>query len=48
MCVNITCKYEKDPIKNSWEKVATLLYPLYVYGIFSDTEGQLTLQPVVK
>ena len=23
MYVIITCKYEKDPIKNNWEKVAT-------------------------
>ena len=32
--VLITCKYEKDPIKNSGENVMTLLSPLQVYGIF--------------
>ena len=28
MYVIITCKYEKDPIKNSREKVETLFFPL--------------------
>ena len=28
MYVFITCKYEKDPIKNSGENVMTLFYPL--------------------
>ena len=32
--VLITCKYEKDPIKNSGENVMTSFSPLYVYGIF--------------
>ena len=32
MYVLITCKYEKDPIKNSWENVMTSFFPLYVYG----------------
>ena len=30
--VLITCKYEKDPIKNSWENVMTQFSPLSVYG----------------
>ena len=34
MYVLITCKYEKDPIKNSRENVMTLLFPLKVYGNF--------------
>ena len=28
MYVIITCKYEKNPIKNSREKVETLFFPL--------------------
>ena len=32
--VLITCKYEKDPIKNSGENVMTSFSPLQVYGIF--------------
>ena len=28
MYVIVTCKYEMDPIMNSWEKVATLFFPL--------------------
>ena len=32
--VLITCKYEKDPIKNSRENVMTSFSPLYVYGNF--------------
>ena len=42
MHVLITCKYEKDPIKNSRENVMTLSM-----GIFSDAQGQLTLLSVV-
>ena len=34
MYVLITCKYEKDPIKNSRENVMTSFLPLYVYGNF--------------
>ena len=34
MYVLITCKYEKDPIKNSWENVMTSFFPLWVYGNF--------------
>ena len=34
MYVLITCKYEKDPIKNSRENVMTSFFPLSVYGNF--------------
>ena len=34
MYVLITCKDEKDPIKNSWENVMTSFFPLYIYGNF--------------
>ena len=43
MYVIVTCKYEKDPIMNSLEKVMTSLSPLLVYGIFSDAQGHVTL-----
>ena len=33
--VLITCKYEKNPIKNSGENVMTSFSPLEVYGDFS-------------
>ena len=32
MYVLITCKYEKDPNKNSLENVMTSFFPLQVYG----------------
>ena len=34
MYVIITCKYEKDPIKNSRENVMTSFFPLQVYWNF--------------
>ena len=34
MYVIITCKYEKDSIKNSREKVETSFFPFYAYGDF--------------
>ena len=34
MYVIITCKYEKDPIKKSREKVETSFFPLYAYVDF--------------
>ena len=34
MYVLITCRYEKDPIKNSRENVMTSFFPLWVYGNF--------------
>ena len=48
MYVINTCKYEKDPIKNSREKVETLFFPLKAYGDFLDVQGQLTPQSVVQ
>ena len=47
MYVIVTCKYEMDPTKNSQEKMETPFLQLFVYGDFSDTEGQLTPQSVV-
>ena len=42
------CKYEKDPIKNSREKVETSFFPLKPLGIFLDVQGQLTPQSEVQ
>ena len=42
MDVLVTCKYEKDPIKNEGARVDTTLY-----NNFSDTQGQITLESVV-
>ena len=44
----ITCKYEKDLIKKSREKVETSFSHYKHMGIFSDAQGQLTLQWVVQ
>ena len=38
MDVLVTCKYEKDPIKNEGARVDTTLY-----SNFSDGQGQITL-----
>ena len=38
MDVLVTCRYEKDPIKNEGARVDTTLY-----GNFSDAQGQITL-----
>ena len=38
MDVLVTCKYEKDPIKNEGARVVTTLY-----SKFSDAQGQITL-----
>ena len=38
MVVLVTCKYEKDPIKNDGAKADTTLY-----SNFSDAQGQITL-----
>ena len=46
--VLITCKYEKNPIKNSGENVMTSFSPLKVYGDFPDAQGQLTPQSLVR
>ena len=48
MYVIITCKYEKDQIKNSREKVETSFSHYKPMGIFSDIQGQLTQQSVVQ
>ena len=37
MVVLVTCKNEKDPIKNEGSRVLTRLSPLLVYGIFFQT-----------
>ena len=42
----ITCKY--DLIKNSREKVETSFFPLKPLGFFSDVQGHLTPESVVK
>ena len=42
MYVLITCKYEKDPIKNSRENVMTSFSHYKSMGIFSIAQGQLT------
>ena len=42
MDVFVTCKYEKDPIKNRSARVFTTLYVN-----FSDAQGQITLESVV-
>ena len=41
--VLLTCKNEEDPIKNEGAKVLTRLYV-----VFSDAQGQVTLQSVVE
>ena len=47
--VLITCKYEKNPIKNSGENVMTSFSPNYKsMGIFPDAQGQLTPQSLVR
>ena len=48
MYVLITCKYEKDPIKNSQENVMTVFYHYKSMGIFPDAKGQLTQYSVVR
>ena len=42
MYVIITCKYEKDLIKKSREKVETSFSHYKPMGIFSDAQGQLS------
>ena len=39
MRVLITCKYGKDPIKNSGENAMTSFYPLKIYGFFHTLKG---------
>ena len=42
MDVLVTCKYQEDPIKNEGARVDTL------YSNFSDAQGQITLQSLVR
>ena len=42
MYVIVTCKYEKEQMKNSGQNVMTSFFPLVVYEIFSDAQGQLS------
>ena len=42
MQVLIACKYDNDQMKNSGENLMTSFSPFYVYGIFSDAQGQPT------
>ena len=46
--VLITCKYEKDPIKNSGENVMTSFPHYKSMGIFLYAQGQLTPQSLVQ
>ena len=39
--VIVTCKYEKDPIKNSRENAETLFFPIIYLYFLSDAQGQL-------
>ena len=39
MYVLITCKYEKDTIKNSQENVMTSFFPLQVWEFFPTLKG---------
>ena len=48
MHVLVTCKNEEDPIKDEGARVFTRVFPLYVYGIFPDAQGHLTLQSMVE
>ena len=41
--VLMTCKYEKDPIKNSGEKCDDIVFPIIsLWFFFSYAQGQLT------
>ena len=46
--VLITCKYEKNLIKNSGENVMTSFLHCKSMGIFPDAQGQLTPQSLVR
>ena len=48
MVVLVTYKNEEEQIKNEGARVLTSFLPLKVYGNFSDAQGQLTPQSVVK
>ena len=46
--VLVTCKNEEDPIKNEGARVLTRFPHYKSMGIFSDAQGQLTPQSLVK
>ena len=46
--VLITCKNEEDPIKNEGSRVLTRFPHYESMGIFSNAQGQLTPQSLVK
>ena len=46
--VLITCKYKKDPIKNSGENMMTSFSQLYVYGIFFIRSRAATPKSLVR
>ena len=46
--VLITCKYEKNPIKNGGENVMTSFPHYKSMRIFPDAQGQLTTQSLVR
>ena len=49
MYVVVPCKYGKDPIENSEDNAwTTFFYPYKVHGDFSNVQGHLTLQSMVK
>ena len=49
MYVIITCKYQKDLIKKKLSKSGNTVFPIIsLCGFFLDTQGQLTLQSVVR
>ena len=48
IAVLVTCKNEEDPFKNEGARALTRFSPLLVYVIFSDAQGQLTLQSLVE
>ena len=47
MYVTNICKYEKDRIKNTWEKRQHRFPIISLWRFFSGAQGQLTLQSVV-
>ena len=48
MVVLVTCKNKEDQIKHECLRVLTRFSPYYVYGIFSNAQGQLTPQSLVE
>ena len=46
--VFVTCKNEEDPIKNEGARVLTRFTHYKSMGVFSDAQGQLTLQSLVE